>query len=156
MLILVAKLWFVVLFAVVYVVAVAVVVIAVEDVAVVQVLGEVALVADDVVLQVAVRVKGQALFDDVPLALSVSVVVVFAFVVVLDVAVVQAVSVDVVLVVALVPDVGLQVVVDVVALQFDVLLRFAFVAVAHHVDERPLAVGVAAAGPLLPFAVEPL
>ena len=139
-------------FVVVYVVAV---VIAVADVAVVQVLSVVALVAGDVVPQVVVHVKGQALFDVGPPVLF-AVVAVFAFAVVPDVAVVRAVSDGVALVVVLVHDAVLQVVVDVVALLSGVPLRFAFVAVAHHVDERPLAVGVAADGPLPPFVVEPL
>ena len=145
-------------FVVVYVVAafvVAVVVIAVANVAVVQVLSVIALVAGDVVPQVVVHVKGQALFDVGPPVLF-AVVAVFAFAVVPDVAVVRAVSDGVALVDVLVHDVGLQVVVDVVALLSDVPLRFAFVAVAHHVDEQPLAVGVAADGPLLPFVFEPL
>ena len=146
--------WFVVVYVVAAFVVVAVV-IAVADVAVVQVLSVVALVAVDVVPQVVVHVKGQALFDVGPPVLF-AVVAVFAFAVVLDVAVVRAVSDGVALVVVLVHDVGLQVVVDVVALLSGVPLRFAFVAVAHHVDEQPLAVGVATDGPLPLFVVEPL
>ena len=146
--------WFVVVYVVAAFVVVAVVIV-VANVAVVQVLSVIALVAGDVVPQVVVHVKDQALFDVGPPVLF-AVAAVFAFAVVPDVSVVRAVSDGVALVVVLVHDAVLQVVVDVVALLSGVPLRFAFVAVAHHVDEQPLAVGVAADGPLPLFVVEPL